>query len=53
MKDTEIKITASRYIELLRSEDLLEMLRAYGVDNWEGWDEAISAFHEEHGSGDN
>ena len=36
-----------RYDDLLEEERKLDALRAYGVDNWEGFDEAMSSLEEE------
>jgi hypothetical protein len=37
-----ISITVERYAELLEAEELLSALQAVGVDNWEGYSEAIT-----------
>lgn len=39
-----IKLTVDRYNELLEAEEMLEALEACGVDNWEGYDEALDMF---------
>jgi ferredoxin len=40
---TAAKKQAARIAELEKDSDLLEALRAYGVDNWDGYDDAIQA----------
>jgi hypothetical protein len=42
-----ITIYEDRYEELLESHKILEKLYEYGVDNWEGYDDAIREFREE------
>ena len=42
-----ISISKQRYEELLKSEKELNMLESYGVDNWEGYEEAMEALSEE------
>jgi hypothetical protein len=42
-----ISITKEEYQELLDDQRLLHCLRAAGVDNWEGFDEAINLYHED------
>ena len=37
-----IKITKERLLELLKSELKLNMLDAYGVDNWDGYGDALN-----------
>ena len=37
-----IQLTEKRYAELLRAEYILECLKAYRVDNWIYYDEAIN-----------
>ncbi|MFB7440211.1 hypothetical protein ACFC01_17940 [Streptomyces mirabilis] len=39
----EVRRLTARVAELEPDVDLLEALRAYGVDNWDGYDEAIQA----------
>lgn len=36
-----VTITRARYRELLNAENTLEALESAGVDNWEGYDEAL------------
>jgi len=45
MEET-IKITKKEYEELKSSQTLLFALQGAGVDNWEGWDDAIEIFQE-------
>lgn len=40
-----VSISATRHKELLEAERILDALRAYGVDNWPGYDEAIQAIY--------
>lgn len=42
----DITIPRSRYMDLLRSEAKLESLMCYGVDNWEGWDDAMAVYND-------
>jgi hypothetical protein len=37
-----VPVPKERYAELLRAEKKLNALEAAGVDNWEGYDEAMS-----------
>lgn len=37
-----MKITKQRYLELLRSEEILSRLEADGVDNWEWYGESLN-----------
>jgi len=46
-KDGSITISGEAYEELQNDQKLLDALRAAGVDNWDGWDEAIDIFNEE------
>jgi hypothetical protein len=41
--DAKIRSLQARVAEMEPDVDLLEALRAYGVDNWDGYDEAIQA----------
>lgn len=38
----KVEIPIQRYEDLLHSEKVLDCLRATGVDNWEGYGDAIS-----------
>ncbi len=45
---TTITVTKAEYEELLRDSKFLNSLKAYGVNNWEGYSEAYwEAFPEE------
>lgn len=44
-------ISESEYRNLLRANLLLKYLESYGVDNWDGYDEAHSEFYDELDSG--
>ncbi len=47
MKDDRYRfIPLKRYEELLEAENALNTLYAAGVDNWEGFEDAISASKE-------
>lgn len=39
-----VTILQSEYDQLIRDQMLLEALRAAGVDNWDGWEEAYRTF---------
>lgn len=45
-KDAVMKISRKRYKELLRVEAKLGLLEDYGVDNWDGYDKAMSGIDE-------
>lgn len=40
-----IEITLIEYEELLKDRAMLEALMAAGVNNWEGWDQAVSEYN--------
>jgi hypothetical protein len=40
----EIKITVEEYDRLLKSELKLECLENQGVDNWDGFDDAMNEY---------
>lgn len=40
--DKNVTISEERYNELLRKEEMLDRLEAYGVDNWESYFDAIN-----------
>lgn len=42
-----VTISVKEYQELLEDQRLLDALRGAGVDNWEGWDDAIDNLNEE------
>lgn len=39
--EDEITIPKKLYDKLVRDVRFLSLLEAYGVDNWEGWDECV------------
>lgn len=41
-----VMLDTERYEELLNSEQLLQALRAAGVDNWDGYDYAFEILRE-------
>ena len=41
-----IEITRKEYDRLVKDSEWLSCLEAAGVDNWEGYDEALSILHE-------
>jgi hypothetical protein len=41
-----VEITEERYERLLASEDMLAALEAAGVDNWQGYDDAMDILRE-------
>jgi hypothetical protein len=41
-----ITISIKEYNDLKESQYLLESLQAYGVDNWEGYCDAMEYYHE-------
>ena len=41
-----VSITEDEYKELKRESMLLHFLKWGGVDNWEGWDDAIERLNE-------
>jgi hypothetical protein len=41
-----ITISTKEYTELKESQYFLESLQANGVDNWEGYGDAIEYYHE-------
>ncbi len=47
MSQELVTITEEEYQSLKEDARLLQCLRAAGVDNWEGWDDAIDIFNEE------
>ncbi len=40
-------ISPARLKELTEAESILEKLRAFGVDNWEGYGDAMAEWEEE------
>ena len=47
MDDKKVTISEERYNELLKKEEMLDRLEAYGVDNWEGYCDAINDSEED------
>ena len=45
MEET-VTITKKEYERLQKSEDILEGLRAVGLDNWHGYDDAMAMHYE-------
>lgn len=43
-----IEVNEEDYLRLVEDSAFLEALRAAGVDNWEGLDEAVRIFNENH-----
>lgn len=43
----KVVIDVEEYRDLLEANLLLSYLKSYGVDNWDGYDEAHSEFYEE------
>ena len=41
-----VSITLERYVELLDKELQLDALECVGVDNWEGFDDAMKMYNE-------
>lgn len=46
-KEKMVTIPLSTYKELLEDSEFLECLKACGVDNWGGWDEACQMLRED------
>ena len=42
-----VTISQDEYDSLKKDSEFLNCLRACGVDNWEGWDDAIDMLHED------
>ena len=45
MEET-VTISKKEYEELLKDQRILDALRAVGVDNWDGWDDAMDIYHD-------
>lgn len=45
-QDEEVTILKKVYEQLKEDSDLLEALRQSGVDNWDGWSDALSLVEE-------
>ena len=50
MSESTITISVDEYLKLKERSSILAMLAAYGVDNWQGYDEAMRQYYksEEH-----
>lgn len=46
-KEDTVTISKEEYEELLADRKILKVLRAAGVDNWEGWDYSLQLMMEE------
>jgi hypothetical protein len=46
MSEETVIISKAEYLGLLRDSNLLSCLEACGVDNWQGWDDAIEMLNE-------
>jgi hypothetical protein len=46
-KEDSITISLKRYLDLMAKEDILEALKIFGVENWEGYDEAMRSLEDE------
>ena len=46
MNEELITITQKEYDELIRASNKLLALEASGVDNWQGYDDAMDVFNE-------
>jgi len=44
-KEIMVTITEKRFGELLEARKKLSVLEDYGVDNWEGYDDAIGEYY--------
>lgn len=42
-----VLVTRDHYEELLQDQEILQTLQAFGVDNWEGYDEAMRSLYAE------
>ena len=47
MNEETITITKKEYLELVADSEFLNALRAAGVDNWEGYGEAVDILNAE------
>ncbi len=47
--DERVLITRNEYRELLRSDAKLTALEMLGVDNWQGYDDAMDLFRDSQG----
>lgn len=44
--EASVKISKEEYEELLDARDKLDALERAGVDNWDGWDDAMNIYEE-------
>jgi hypothetical protein len=42
-----IMVAVDEYLRLTERDDMLSALEAHGVDNWIGYEEAVSTYNEE------
>lgn len=47
MQEETITITKTEYEELLAAQRWVDCLEGAGVDNWEGYDEAVNLYQED------
>lgn len=47
MENEMVEIPLSVYNDLVDDQKLLDALRAAGVDNWQGWDDAIEIYNQD------
>lgn len=47
MSEETITVSVSRYNELVDDQNFLIALRGAGVDNWEGYGDAVESFQED------
>ena len=45
--DETVVISRKLYVELMHDQNMLRALENAGVDNWEGYDEALSMYEED------
>jgi hypothetical protein len=50
MDEPYITVQASRFMDLLDTEEFLMILRDLGIDNWEGFEQAVEQFLEAEGT---
>lgn len=49
MNEEMITITREEYDSLLDSQNILDCLQSAGVDNWDGYEEALEGYWEDGG----
>lgn len=48
MDEPYVSVLLDEYIDLVNLRDFFYTLKAYGVESWDGWEDALSEFlHEE------